>query len=75
MYGFFCDLESIYILMEYMEEGSLFYQVRLAKKFTEEDAGVKLLEVCEAVQYLHSLDILHRDIKPENIVISNVTPS
>lgn len=33
---------------------------------------MKLLEVCEAVHYLHSLDILHRDIKPENIVISNV---
>lgn len=72
MYGFFCDIESVYIMMEYMEEGSLYYQVRLAKKFTEVEAGAKLLEVCQAVNYLHSLDILHRDIKPENIVISNV---
>lgn len=28
--------------------------------------------MCEAVKYLHSIDILHRDIKPENIVLSNV---
>lgn len=38
----------------------------------EDDATSKLLEVCQAVNYLHSLSIIHRDIKPENIVVSNV---
>lgn len=36
MYGFFTDRDSIYILMEYMEEGSLYKQVRTAKRFKEE---------------------------------------
>lgn len=55
-----------------MEEGSLFKQVKMVGKFSEEEAASKLWEVCEAVRYLHTRDILHRDIKPENIVLSNV---
>lgn len=55
-----------------MEEGCLYKHVKLAKKFSEEETSTKLQEICEAVKYLHTYDILHRDIKPENIVISNV---
>jgi serine/threonine protein kinase len=73
MYGCFSDHDHIYILMEYMEEGSLYKRVKLAKKFTEEETSTKLQEICQALSYLHSHDILHRDIKPENIVISHVT--
>lgn len=60
-------------MMEYMEEGSLYRLVKMTKKFTEEEAAIKLTEVCEAMRYLHGQDILHRDIKPENIVLSNVS--
>ena len=64
MYGFFTDRENIYILMEYMEEGSLYKQVKMVKRFKEEDTSNRLFEICEAVRYLHAHDILHRDIKP-----------
>jgi serine/threonine protein kinase len=52
--------------MEYMEEGSLYGLIKAVKgkRMPEEEAAVKLAEVCKAVGYLHSLDILHRDIKP-----------
>jgi alpha-tubulin suppressor-like RCC1 family protein len=30
-----------------------------------------LIEILEAVEYLHKLNIIHRDLKPENILFSN----
>ena len=72
MYGFFSDRLHFYILMEYMEEGSLYKHIKTVKKVKEEEAACKLYEICDAVNYLHNQDILHRDIKPENIVLSNV---
>ena len=32
MYGFFCDHTHFYIMMEYMEEGSLYKQIKMKKK-------------------------------------------
>jgi aurora kinase len=71
-YGIFHDSTFIYVLMEYMEDGSLYRLVRNGCQMDEDEATSKLLEVCHAVHYLHSLNIIHRDIKPENIVVSNV---
>lgn len=70
-YGIFDDSAFIYVLMEYMEDGSLYRFVR-NDCMDEDDVTSKLLEVFQAVNYLHSLSIIHRDIKPENIVVSNV---
>ena len=36
MYGFFHDQTYIYILMEYMEEGSLYKSIKISKKLKDE---------------------------------------
>lgn len=71
LYGFFDDSDYIYLILEYMEEGTLFTHLKKTKTLTEEEAAVKLQQVAEAITYLHEKGIAHRDIKPENIVMSN----
>lgn len=46
MYGCFSDADNIYIMLEYMEEGSLYRQMKLAKKFSDEETSLKLQEIC-----------------------------
>ncbi len=29
-----------------------------------------IFQLCKAIEYCHSLDVIHRDIKPENLLVS-----
>ena len=39
------------------------------KILTESDARKILLQLCDALEFLHALQIVHSDIKPENIIL------
>lgn len=39
--------------------------------FSEEESSIIIKSLAEAVEYLHSQEIVHRDIKPENIIFDN----
>jgi tetratricopeptide (TPR) repeat protein/tRNA A-37 threonylcarbamoyl transferase component Bud32 len=56
----FVDGESLRDLMETYPEGKCDIQVALR-------IG---MDVCNALQYAHSHEVLHRDIKPENVMIT-----
>lgn len=69
-YGVFHDKNYIYMILEYLESGTLFDYLGDKSCLDEKEAVFFLRQICMAVKYLHNKDIAHRDIKPENIIIS-----
>lgn len=60
----------IYIVMEYLSEGSLLSYIRERKTISEEEAKKFFSQICSAVEYLHECcHIAHRDLKLENILL------
>jgi serine/threonine protein kinase len=57
------------MVMEFAENGNLFYYQNQKKTFTEEEASVFFDQTLSAVEYLHSLNYVHRDLKPENLLL------
>ena len=62
--GFFDDATHFYIIMEYMEGGSLYTLVKKQKHLTEADTIEKMKDICLGLKEMHDNSILHRDIKP-----------
>lgn len=72
LFNVFDDKTSLYLVLEYMDEGTLFAHLKKHKKLPEPEVAVKIKEIASAIKYLHENQIAHRDIKPENIVMSHV---
>lgn len=59
----------LYLIMEYCPGGDMEKQIRLKKKFTEEEARLYICQVILAIEHLHKHNIIFRDLKPGNIVL------
>jgi serine/threonine protein kinase len=55
LYGFFSDETSVYLLMEYMEDGSLYSILKKNKKMPEGYVAERIKEITSALDYLHQL--------------------
>ena len=66
--------DSLNIVMEYAEHGSLYDLIKQRKAsnepFSEDEILNFFTQICLAVQYIHKKKVLHRDIKDENIFLS-----
>jgi len=62
--------EELLMILEYCPGKELF-DVILENRFDEDTAKTVFAQICRALYYLHSLNIIHRDIKPENILVLN----
>lgn len=62
---------SIALVFEYAAGGELYTRMKKQYKFSENVARFYFCEICCALNYLHSLNIVYRDLKPENILLDN----
>ena len=63
-----------YLVMQSCSGGELFDRIA-ARKCTEKDAAMAVLDVLSALDFIHSRRILHRDLKPENLLYKDKAPS
>jgi len=66
-------ISSVYLVLEYVSGGELFDSIVSRRYYSEQDAAKVVLQLLEAVSYLHSKQIVHRDLKPENLLYSNTS--
>ena len=69
-YNYLKEEDNIYIIMEYLEGGTLKQYIEKSSQNINEDIAREIIkQLLNALSYLHYLcDICHRDIKPENIM-------
>jgi len=65
--------QFIYLVLELVRGGELYDKIVEEGEYTEEESKLIVLQIVNAVEYLHANGIAHRDLKPENILCGTET--
>ncbi|XP_051151127.1 SNF1-related protein kinase catalytic subunit alpha KIN10-like [Andrographis paniculata] len=62
---------NVYVVMEYMDSGELFYYLTENGKLHEDEARHFFQQIISGVEYCHRHLVVHRDLKPENLLLDS----
>ncbi|KAI4383599.1 hypothetical protein MLD38_009415 [Melastoma candidum] len=65
------NLDSIYMVMEYMEHDLKGLMEAMKQPFSQSEVKCLMLQLLEGVKYLHDNWVLHRDLKTSNLLLNN----
>ena len=71
LYEFYIYKDNYYLINEFCTEGDLSEQLTKLKKFPEFFVKILMVQVFNAVLYLHDNCVIHGDLKLENIMIDS----
>jgi len=60
--------DTLYLVMDYLAGGDLFFHMRRRGRFTEKEARLFAAEITLAIEHLHNFGVIYRDLKPENVL-------
>ena len=67
----FEENDTAYYVMEYHGNGSLNSSIKQNGAFSEEAATNYILQIANALDYIHKQQMNHLDIKPDNVLLNN----
>jgi serine/threonine protein kinase len=67
----FQSKEKLYLVLDYIKGGELFFHLKNNRRFPEDVARIYVGEIALALGHLHSLTVIYRDLKPENILLDD----
>lgn len=69
LYFAFQSETKLFLVMEFLQGGELFFHLRKKGIILEKEAKFYLGELALGIEFLHNNGVIHRDLKPENVLL------
>merc|ERR1712070_194433 len=63
--------QKLYLVLDYIPGGELYYHLKKQKRCEEDTARFFAAEIICALAHLHEKKVIYRDLKPENVLLDS----